>query len=152
MRLFAYISLNDLEKILSGKFEEMGVSIVANDDRVCSQNCKPDTKYIELFENLSDVEFMQQFCADKPAFFEGGVVVKVSIPKRVVESREGSTILKVKEGDDEQYLKLKTYVVESKKFRQDNFEDAVFDRYCASSVDELRDEMNFMYSQRAMGE
>ena len=152
MKLFAYISLADLNKIMQGRFSEMGARVGSDEDRTCSQACNPEKNYIELFENLEDVRFLQQFHAEKPEFSEGGVLVKVAIPKRFLESRGGSAIFRVKNGEEETYFEIKTFSVEAGKFRQDNFEDAVFDRDCASTVDELSDEMRFKYSPRSMGE
>ena len=152
MKLFAYISLEDLNKIMQGKFVEMGTKAGVDEDRTCSQSCNPEQNYIELFENLEDVRFLQQFHAEKPEFMEGGVLVKVTIPKRLIETRGGSSIFRVKNGEEETYFEIKTFSVESRKFRQDNFEDAVFDRDCASTVDELSGEMSFKYCSRSMGE
>lgn len=152
MKLFAYISLKDLEKILSGDLKEIGIQVGENENRVNSQSGEDGTKYIELFENLEDVSVMQQFNIDNPEYAEGGVLVKVGIPKRLLESRKGCSIFRILDGNQESFFELQTYLVKSGKFRTENFVDAVFDRECMSSVEELEDELNFKCGSRSLGE
>jgi hypothetical protein len=79
-------------------------------------------------------------------------LVRVNVPKRLINSQEGTSIFRVEEKGQEIFLELKTYPVESKYLRTDNFVDAVFDRDCNSTVEEIQDELNFKYSPRSMGE
>ena len=152
MELFAYISLEDLDKILRGKHEEVGKKFDEDSNKVSSHNCREGVNYVELFDDLKNIGVLQQYNASKPEYHDGGVLVRVNIPKRLIVSHEGVSIYKVEEKGQEKYLELKTYPVESKYLRTDNFVDAVFDRECSSTVEEIEGELNFKYSPRSMGE
>lgn len=152
MELFAYISLQDLDKILRGKHDEVGKKFDEDSNKVSSHKCREGVNYVELFDDLKNISVLQQYSAGKPEFTEGGVLVRVNVPKRLIASQEGLSIFRVVENGQESFLELKTYPVESKYLRTDNFVDAVFDRDCSSSVEEIEDELNFKYSPRSMGE
>jgi hypothetical protein len=152
MELFAYISLEDLDKILRGNHDEVGKRFDEDSNRVSSHNCREGVNYVELFDDLKNIGVLQQYNAGKPEYHDGGVLVRVNIPKRLIVSHEGVSIYKVEEKGQEKYLELKTYPVESKYLRTDNFVDAVFDRECSSTVEEIEGELNFKYSPRSMGE
>lgn len=152
MELFAYISLEDLDKILRGNHDEVGKKFDEDSNRVSSHNCREGVNYVELFDDLKNIGVLQQYNAGKPEYHDGGVLVRVNIPKRLIVSHEGVSIYKVEEKGQEKYLELKTYPVESKYLRTDNFVDAVFDRECSSTVEEIEGELNFKYSPRSMGE
>jgi hypothetical protein len=152
MELFAYISLEDLDKILRGNHDEVGKMFDEDSNKVSSHNCREGVNYVELFDDLKNIGVLQQYNAGKPEYHDGGVLVRVNIPKRLIVSHEGVSIYKVEEKGQEKYLELKTYPVESKYLRTDNFVDAVFDRECSSTVEEIEGELNFKYSPRSMGE
>ena len=152
MELFAYISLEDLDKILRGIDDEVGKRFDEDSNKVSSHNCREGVNYVELFDDLKNIGVLQQYNASKPEYHDGGVLVRVNIPKRLIVSHEGVSIYKVEEKGQEKYLELKTYPVESKYLRTDNFVDAVFDRECSSTVEEIEGELNFKYSPRSMGE
>ena len=152
MELFAYISLQDLDKILRGKHDEVGKRFDEDSNRVSSHNCKEGVNYVELFDDLKNIGVLQQYNAGKPEYQEGGVLVRVNVPKRLLKSQEGTSIFRIQESGQERFLELKTYPVESRYLRTDNFVDAVFDRECSSTVEEIQDELNFKYSPRSMGE
>lgn len=152
MELFAYISLEDLDKILRGNHDEVGKKFDEDSNRVSSHNCREGVNYVELFDDLKNIGVLQQYNAGKPEYHDGGVLVRVNIPKRLIVSHEGVSIYKVEEKGQEKYLELKTYPVESKYLRTENFVDAVFDRECSSTVEEIEGELNFKYSPRSMGE
>ena len=152
MELFAYISLEDLDKILRGNHDEVGKMFDEDSNKVSSHNCREGVNYVELFDDLKNIGVLQQYNAGKPEYHDGGVLVRVNMPKRLIVSHEGVSIYKVEEKGQEKYLEIKTYPVESKYLRTDNFVDAVFDRECSSTVEEIEGELNFKYSPRSMGE
>ena len=152
MELFAYISLQDLDKILRGNHDEVGRKFDEDSNRVSSHKCQEGVNYVELFDDLKNIGVLQQYNASKPEYQEGGVLVRVNVPKRLIASHDGTSIYRVEERGQEKFLELKTYPVESKYLRTDNFVDAVFDRECSSTVEEIEDELNFKYSPRSMGE
>ncbi len=143
MEFFAYVSLSDLGKVMIGQFPEMGVNFRKDADRVCSQNFNAKENYMELFEDLKSVESMQRFYAGKPEFEEGGVVVKIRIPRRLAEQRSGSSILKIQDEGRVDFIEVPTTLIKSKLFRADNFEDAVFDKNCETSVSDIQNEFDF---------
>ena len=152
MELFAYISLQDLDKILRGNHDEVGKRFDEDSNKVSSHNCREGVNYVELFDDLKNIGVLQQYNASKPEYHDGGVLVRVNIPKRLIVSHDGISIYRVKEKEQEKFLELRTYPVESKYLRTDNFVDAVFDRECSSTVEEIENELNFKYSPRSMGE
>ena len=143
MNLFAYITLDELGKILQRKVEEIGTSLDSEKDRVCSQEFGEGERYLELFEDLNAVETMQRFYGTRPEFSEGGVVVKVNVPKRLVLPREGHSIYRFSENGEESFVEIKTFPVKTEKLRIDNFEDVVFDPNCESYVEDIRCDFDF---------
>lgn len=143
MNLFAYISLNELGMILQRKVDQIGTGLDSDQDRVCSQEFKEGEKYLELFEDLDTVKTMQKFYGEKPEFVEGGVVVKVNVPRRLALPREGSSIYRFSDGGEENFIEVKTFPVKTDKLRIDNFEDVVFDPNCASYIEDIRCDFDF---------
>ena len=152
MELFAYISLKDLDRILRGKYDEVGVRFEDDTNRATSYPYQTGVNYIELFEGLDGIEVLQEYNAYKPDFIEGGVVMRVQIPKKLIGAKDSKSVFRIEERGQERFLELKTYPVQSKHLRTDNFVDAVFDRDCCSTVEEIKDEMDFKCSPRSMGE
>ena len=143
MDLFAYISLGELGKILQRNVGEIGIELDSDKNRVCSQEFKSGERFLELFENLDDVKVMQRFYAGKPDFEEGGVVVKVNIPKRLALPRAGSSIFKLEGRDGDSFVEVKTFSVNTNSLRIDNFEDVVFDPNCESFIEDIRCDLEF---------
>ena len=142
MNLFAYISLGELGKVLQRQVADVGSRLDSEPNRVCSQGFDKDEKYLVLFEDLEAIKVMQRFYGDRPEFLEGGVVVRVNVPKRLVLPREGLSIFKFQDKTGENFVEIKTYPIETKSLRIDNFEDVVFDQNCSSFVEDIKEEFN----------
>ena len=149
MNLFAYISLGELGKILQRNVGEIGIELDSDENRVCSQEFENGERFLELFEDLDAVKVMQKFYVGKPAFEEGGVVVRVNVPKRIALPREGSSIFKLESGKDgDSFVEVKTYPVKTDSLRIDNFEDVVFDPNCESFIEDIRCDLEFRSRER----
>ncbi len=149
MNLFAYISLDELSKILQRNVGEIGSKLGDDENKVSSHELKEDKRYLDMFEDLEVIKIMQRYYGSRPEFSEGGVVVKVNVPSRLALPKKGTSIFRFSEDGEQDFAEVDTFSVRTEKLRIDNFVDVVFDPNCESYVEDIRCDFDFKSREKA---
>lgn len=144
MELFSYLSIKDIENLTRNY--NIGKKVINDAYRTSNHKCKPNVNYVRCFSDFDDVRVYQAYnkTCKNSEFAEGGAVVKLELPKRLLDGRNGRTIYLVEDELNEmlEFKMVKELLLSDKLISMKDVKEMTFDKNCSTPVEELKQDLD----------